>query len=66
MHCTTTFHFYFIPLHIETKMSCFKGVYALRFFCKLPFSERNQKNDKKMFLESFSEHITGICSIFST
>ena len=32
MHCTTTFHLYLISLHIETKMSCFKGVNAFSFF----------------------------------
>ena len=65
MHCTTTFHLYLISLHIETKMSCFKGVNALSFFCKLPFNEKKSENSKKkMVLESFSEHITGICSTF--
>lgn len=33
----------------------------------LSFTERKQKNNmKKMVLESFREHITDICSTFST
>ena len=51
MHCTTAFHLYFIPLHIGTKISCFKGVYALRFFANC-HSMKNQKNDKKRALAS--------------
>ena len=62
MHCTTTSHLYFIPLHTETKMSCFKGVYALRFFCKLPFNKQNQKNDKKKW---FGRALASILRVFA-
>ena len=68
MHCTTTFHLYFISLYIETKMLLFfKEVNAL-FLYKLPFNERNEKkiNKKKMVFESYSEHISGMCSTFFT
>ena len=47
MHCTTTFHLYFIPLHIETKMSCFKGVYALRFFANCHLMKEIRKKIRK-------------------
>ena len=66
MHCTTTFHLYLISLHIETKVSCFKGVIAFSSFANCHSIKEIRKTIKKMVLESFSEHITGICSTFST
>ena len=49
MHCTTTFHLYLISLHIETKLSCFKGVNASRFL-QIAFQwKKSEKNKKKWF-----------------
>ena len=47
MHCTTTFHLYLISLHIETKMSCLKGVSASRVFANCLSMKEIRKNNKK-------------------
>ena len=63
-------HYLFSPLislHIETKMPCFKRVNASSFLANcLSMKEIRKTIRKKMVLESFSEHFTGICSTFST
>ena len=61
MHCTTTFHLYLIRLHTETKMSCFKGVYALRFFANC-HSMKEIKNDKKKW---FGRALASILRVFA-
>ena len=62
MHCTTTFHLYLMSPHIKTNMSCFKGVNASGFFCKLSFNERNQKNNKK---KRFWRALASILRVFA-
>ena len=62
MHFTTYFHLYLISLHIETKMPSFKRVNASRFFSKLPFNERNQKNNKKKW---FWRALSSILRVFA-
>ena len=66
MHCTTTFHLYLISFHIETNISCFKEVNVSNFFANCISMKEIRKTIRKMVLESFSEHITGICSTFCT
>ena len=66
MHCTTTFHIFLISLHIKIKMSCFKEVNASSIFANCLSMTEIRKTIRKNVLESFSEHITGICSTFST
>ena len=47
MHCTVTFHLYLIYLHIETKMSCFKGVNTLSFFANCHSMKEIRKTIRK-------------------
>ena len=62
MHFTTTFHLYLISLHPETKISCFKEVNVSSFFCKFPFNERNQKNNKEKW---FWRALASILRVFA-
>ena len=62
MNCTTTFHLYFIPLHIETKMSCFKGGYALRFFANCHSMKEIRKTIRKKW---FGRALASILRVFA-
>ena len=44
---TTSFHLYFISLHIETKMSCLKGVNAFSVFANCHSMKEIRKTTRK-------------------
>ena len=62
MHCTTTFHLYLISLHIETKMSCLKGVSASRVFANCLSMKEIRKNNKKKW---FWRALASILRVFA-
>ena len=62
MHCTTTFHLYLISVHIETKMSCFKGVNALSFFANCHSMKEIRKTVRKKW---FWRALASILRVFA-
>ena len=62
MHCNTTFHLYLISLHIETKMSCFKGVNALSFFANCHSMQEIRKTIRKKW---FWRALASILRVFA-
>ena len=58
MHSTTTFHLYFI---LRQKV-VFQSGKCILLFCKLPFNEKNQKNNKKKW---FWRALASILRVFA-
>ena len=64
MHCTTTFHLYLISLHIETKVSCFKGVIAFSSFTNCHSIKEIRKTIKKWFWRALASILRVFAVLF--